>query len=216
MDEMYQYTLANLIFANNHGNGLSLSTLPVTGVVNNGGGSYYDNWNVPTGTQSYRIRYGAKQIVDWIGYDPGTATFIGNPPRHKIGLRARMRLVFGSSGTTQSMTISTGLTGLTAANFMVKAYTGSGSGSSPTTPPPTISMTAPAGGASLTGTVTVSASAAASAGEWLAFNLSWTAPIWGRRSWEQGRPTVHPGIRPVPATDHTSSRRRLRTRSGMR
>ena len=62
------------------------------------------------------------------------------------------------SGSSQSLTIAAGVTGLTAANFIVKAYS---TGGAPATDsvPPAVSLTAPAGGSNVSGTVTVSATA---------------------------------------------------------
>lgn len=48
-------------------------------VVNNGGGSYTLSWTVPSGVNSYKIKYSTKQIVDWLGYDRDTEIFQYSP-----------------------------------------------------------------------------------------------------------------------------------------
>jgi hypothetical protein len=56
-----------------------LVTVPTT-VRNNGGGSYTLTWTVPEGAIGYRIKYSPdKTIVDWVGFSPGSNTFIGDP-----------------------------------------------------------------------------------------------------------------------------------------
>jgi hypothetical protein len=58
-----------------------LVTVPIR-VVSNGGGSYSLTWTVPQGATSYRIKYyPGKQIVDWIGFDPGANIFVGDPDK---------------------------------------------------------------------------------------------------------------------------------------
>jgi hypothetical protein len=162
MDEMYQYTIANLIQANNHGNNYALNTVPISGFASNGNGSYTITWNVPAGANSYRVKWGPQQIVDYIGFAPATSVFIGNPATTMNWFAATDATgIPAPSGATQSLTISTGVNGLTAGNFMVKAYV---NGAGQSAAPPTISVTAPAAGATLNGTVTVSATAVAAAG----------------------------------------------------
>jgi hypothetical protein len=161
-EEAYLYTIQDAIYSALHPSGSVLQTVPVSNFVDNGGGSYTISWAVPTGTQSYRVKWGPRQIVDWIGFDPGSNTFTGNPATTMNWFAATDATgIPAPSGTTQSLTISTGASGLTAANFMVKAYV-SGSGSTPPPSdltPPTVSMTAPAAGATVSGTVTVQATA---------------------------------------------------------
>jgi hypothetical protein len=168
-DELYHYTIGEVIYALNHPSGLSLSTVPVTKFTDNGAGSYTITWDVPTGASSYRIKWGTKQIVDWIGFDAATYTFKGDPATTMNWFAATdAPNVPSPSGTTQSLTIATGLPGLTAANFMVKAYAPGGAAPTNPTPPtqtdttaPTANMTSPASGASVSGTsVTLSATAA--------------------------------------------------------
>ncbi|MEO8367702.1 MAG: Ig-like domain-containing protein [Candidatus Solibacter sp.] len=158
-DELYQYTIANAIYAVNHPP-LSLNTVPITGFTDNGGGSYTISWAVPSGTQSYRIKWYTSKIVDYIGYDAATATFIGNPAATMNWFAATdAPSVSAPSGTTQSFTIATATTGLTAANFMVKAYvTGAGGGSIDVTPP-SVGVTGPSSGATVSNSITLTAAA---------------------------------------------------------
>jgi hypothetical protein len=161
-DEFGHYTIGNLIYLQNHPPATVLSATPITGFVDNGGGSYTVSWTVPAGAVSYRIKWGPKAIVNYIGFNGATNTFIGNPATTMNWFAATEAAGIpapGPAGTTQSLTVTTGVTGLTAANFMVKTYVPSGSGSPPPPPAPTVTMTAPAGGATLSGTVTLSASA---------------------------------------------------------
>ena len=78
-------------------------------------------------------------IVDWIGFNPATFSFVGNPSTTQnwfASTDAASIPAPGTPGTTQSLTISTGTSGLLAANFSVKAYvsgtvSGNGPGSLP-------------------------------------------------------------------------------------
>jgi hypothetical protein len=112
----------------------SLVSVPVSS-VHNGGGSYTISWTVPPGTVSYRIKWSSKTIVDWIGFDPITNQFSGNPATTTAWFAANAgpSVAPANPGATQSVTINTGVTGLTAGNFSVKAYvTGGGSGNTTT------------------------------------------------------------------------------------
>ncbi len=163
-DELYHYTVGEVIYAFNHPSGAALSTAPITGFTSSGS-SYTITWNVPAGATSYRIKWGPRAIVDWIGFDPGANVFLGNPATTMNWFAATDATGIPTpSGTTQSLTINTGVAGLTAANFMVKVYTG---GSVQTAPPPAlpaVSMTSPVAGATVSGTVTLSATASSGVG----------------------------------------------------
>lgn len=131
-DEFFHFTVGAPIYSILHPTPISLSTQPIT-VVDQGGGSYTVSWSVPAGAQSYRIKWGAKRIVDWIGFDAGTYSFIGDPSTTQNWFASTDAgtpplCVFGNCG----INISTGVTGLTSANFMVKAYV-SGCSIAPTT-----------------------------------------------------------------------------------
>jgi hypothetical protein len=48
--------------------------LPFT-TVNNGGGSYTLSWTVPANARRYKIKYGEKEIVDWLDFDQITRQY---------------------------------------------------------------------------------------------------------------------------------------------
>jgi hypothetical protein len=59
-----------------------LAPVPIT-VQNKAGGSYALTWTVPQGATHYRIKYYVgKSIVDWIGFNAGTNTYIGDPNKN--------------------------------------------------------------------------------------------------------------------------------------
>jgi Bacterial Ig domain/Abnormal spindle-like microcephaly-assoc'd, ASPM-SPD-2-Hydin len=104
-----------------------LNVVPITAAVDNGGGSYTISWTVPPGAQSYRIKWGPKQIVDWIGFDPINNVFTGDPVNTMPWFAATNIPTVpapAAAGSTQSITIVTGKAGLKAVNFSVKAYSG--------------------------------------------------------------------------------------------
>jgi hypothetical protein len=134
-DELYQYTIGNAIYNALHPPANSLSTVPITGFTDNGGGSYTLSWTAPGGVGGYRLKYGPGQIVDWIGFDAaGAFAFTGNPATTQNWFASdELTPTFVPAGTTV-----TGLsTGLVATNFMLKA------GSPATSTPPTITTTNP-------------------------------------------------------------------------
>lgn len=102
-----------------------LNTVPITGVTSLGGGNYSVQWTAPAGAVSYRVKWGNKTIVDQVKFDTGTQTYIGDPV-NTMPWFAASNIIIGvpaplSAGTPQSMTIVTGVNGLTAGNFSVKA-----------------------------------------------------------------------------------------------
>lgn len=102
----------------------TLQDVPLEGFVNNGGGSYTLKWIVPSGSVSYRLKYAAKRIVDWIGFDPSDNTWDGDPTTTIpwFGSTNATAPSPSTDGTLQSTTITgTGSSTLTAANFSVKA-----------------------------------------------------------------------------------------------
>jgi hypothetical protein len=163
-DELYMHTTGQVIYAVNHPTGTSLNTVPISNLQDNGGGTYTITWAVPAGAIGYRIKWAPKRIVDWIGFNTGTYTFNGDPTTTMNWFGATDAVnIPAPSGSTQSLTITTGVTGLTASNFMIKAYAPSTGGSTDTIPP-TVSMTAPVGGATVSGTITISATASDNVG----------------------------------------------------
>lgn len=146
------YQPAHMINIINNPPAATLNVVPVSGFVDNGGGSYTISWIVPAGAQSYRIKWGAKQIVDWIGFDPMNNAFTGNPATTMPWFAAANASGIpapAAAGTTQSFTISTGTTGLKAANFSVKAYATGTSG--PPSVPTTLSGVSGSGQAGVAG-----------------------------------------------------------------
>ncbi len=109
-----------------------LQPVTITGFTDNGGGSYTIAWTVPTGTHSYRIKWAPKTIVDWVGFDAGNNVFTGDPVNTLPWFAATNVSTApspGSAGTSQSVTIATGIAGLHATNFSVKAYVDATTGS---------------------------------------------------------------------------------------
>jgi hypothetical protein len=132
-------------------------------VTNNGGGSYTLSWTAPAGAVSYRVKTGAKQIVNWIGFNEQTYTFAGNPATTMNWFAATdvpNAPAPGTAGQAQQMTV-TGLPA-TGQNFALKAQVGAGQ--APASNPPTVSVTSPANSATVSGTVTITASASDGAG----------------------------------------------------
>ena len=98
---------------------------PVPVTVSGSGGTYTISWTVPLGTQRYQIKWSNKRIVDWIGFNAETHVWIGDPV-NTINWFAATNVsnepAPNSPGTVQSYTISGLPTGLTSANFSVKAF----------------------------------------------------------------------------------------------
>lgn len=123
------YQLGAVIHALGHQGTTVLQDVTLTNFVDNGGGSYSLSWTVPAGAQVYRIKWGTKQIVEWIGFDPSINAFTGNPATTMNWFAATEATGIpspGTAGTTQTFTFSTGQTGLISTNFSVKAMAPSG------------------------------------------------------------------------------------------
>lgn len=135
-----------------------LQELPITAFTANGNGSYSVSWRVPAGAQSYRVKWGSKKIVDWLNFNPLTNTFGGDPASTMPWFAATNATgipVPGASGSTQTIVITTGKNGLTAANFSIKAYVPLGTVPAPPppgpTPPATVSGVSGSGQSGTTG-----------------------------------------------------------------
>lgn len=129
IDEMWHYTIAAVIYSILHppNSGAVLQTRTITGFVDNGGGSYTLTWTPPSGSISHRVKYDtAKSVVDWIGFNAGTATFTGNPATSKNWFASTDAPGSPSCATTCSLTVATGQTGLSSSNFMVKSLAPAG------------------------------------------------------------------------------------------
>jgi len=108
--------------------GQSLVLAKITSVT--GTTTYSVNINVPPGATAYRLKCAtssALSLVENIGFDPGTNTWIGNPATQQNWWAAtEVTGLPAPSGTTQTITVASsacgGQTNLTAANFMVKAW----------------------------------------------------------------------------------------------
>jgi hypothetical protein len=102
----------------------SAHTTALTGFTDNGGGSYTIEWTVPIGAESYRVKWGTKEIVDWVGFNSDTNVFTGDPATTMNWFAATHVTAPAPATvcTTQSLTIATGTTGLTAPNFSVKTF----------------------------------------------------------------------------------------------
>lgn len=141
-----QYQIGTIVSAVKEPSGLALQNVPVT--VTPQGSSYRLSWIVPANTQSYRIKWGPKQIVEWIGFDPLTNTFIGDPVNTMNWFAANNitnEPAPSAAGTTQTLTLTGLPTGLTSANFSVKAYISGGAlpSSIPLPPPPPVDVAPP-------------------------------------------------------------------------
>ncbi len=102
----------------------TLQNVSVT-ATHQGSGNYLLSWTVPSGAQSYRIKWGAKTIVEVIGFNEYTGAFVGNPTTTMPWFAANNVASVptpGTGGTVQTTTVATGNTGLASANFSVKAY----------------------------------------------------------------------------------------------
>jgi hypothetical protein len=102
----------------------TLQDLTITSFVDHGGGSYTIGWTTPTSTTALRAKWGLTQIVDWIGFDNFNGVYIGNPTTTQNWFAStEVPSMPSPSAGSQTVTVSTGQTGLTAPNFMVRAMT---------------------------------------------------------------------------------------------
>ncbi len=139
----------------------SLSDVPLS-VTNTGAGSYSLSWTAPSGAQLYRMKEASQPVVDWIGFNPKTNAFTGNPATSvnwfaanevTLGNQSTCPPATAAAGTHQSCAIS-GLDPKQSWHFAMKAKFASSSAGSLSA-----SITTPQSGAALTGTVTVSVNA---------------------------------------------------------
>jgi len=138
-----QYQLGTLIAALGNSNNSALINVSTTGFHDNGGGSYTVAWTPPAGAQSYMLRWGEKAVADSLQFDPlYTNTFGLDPATHQNWWTAHLASN-NLSGSAQSFTFNTGVSGLTAANFSIKAYIPASL--FPHTSPPIISNGLPSG-----------------------------------------------------------------------
>jgi hypothetical protein len=129
VDDPNHYQLAQVLNAIGTVPAQSLTAATIT-AVSYSAPNYSVTINVPAGAASYRAKCStsnALSIVEWIGFDPGTNTWIGNPATQQNWFAAtEISGLPAPSGTTQTFTIAAsacgGQTNLTAPNFMVKAW----------------------------------------------------------------------------------------------
>lgn len=116
----------NIIGIANDPGTATLQSLTITDLDDNGDNTYDLSVTVPAGCQFYRVKYSPLAIVDWIGFDPGTNTFIGNPTTTEnwfAATNASSIPLCATPGATQVITVNAGAAGLTASNFSIKAMT---------------------------------------------------------------------------------------------
>lgn len=124
-----QYQVSSVIYDVLNPGTVSLQPQTITSFVDNGGGSYTIGWNTPSGTTNLRVKWAALPIVDWIGYDATNGAFSGSPSTTANWFAAtNAASIPAPVAGAQSMTISTGVTGLTSSNFSVKAMAPAPSG----------------------------------------------------------------------------------------
>jgi hypothetical protein len=105
----------------------TLQDVPFT-VQDNGGGSYTLGWVVPNSVQNYRIKWSPKNIAPSNGllnFENLTTNSFGLDPASNstwFGSNNVTEPAPGTPGQTQTFTIATGVSGLVASNFSVKAY----------------------------------------------------------------------------------------------
>jgi hypothetical protein len=131
------YALNTLIATISNSSQPVLQDIPFM-VVDQGSGNYKLSWTVPANTQSYRIKWSPKIIAPSAGLlnfdNLYTNTFGLSPDSYSTWFAANniTEPSPSSSGSAQNITISTGVTGLTAPNFSVKGYvSGAGISGSP-------------------------------------------------------------------------------------
>jgi hypothetical protein len=100
-------------------------------VASLGAGSYSLSWVVPSGAQSYRVKFSDKQIVEWLNFDPVTNTF-GLDPSSNVPWFAATNVTNvprpDVPGTVQTLTV-TGLDPTKTYHFAAKAYVSASAGS---------------------------------------------------------------------------------------
>ena len=113
----------------------TLQTITISSFTDNGAGSYTIGWTTPANATTLRAKWGTLAVVDWLGFDPVTNAF-----SNSVCAYAALGVTCSGNPTTsqpwfastevsgmpspvagvQTVTVSTGTTGLTSANFMVK------------------------------------------------------------------------------------------------
>lgn len=159
-DENGNYAVNQAIYSALHPGTVVAQDVTIA-VTNNGGGSYTISWTPPAGVIRYRLKHFAgKQIVDDLGWNPGTQTSSFSQSSFNPFWSApatRQQPAAGASSITVTLDdISGTALAATGENFALKAYVSSGTIDAT---PPTVSISAPASGATVNGAITVSATA---------------------------------------------------------
>jgi hypothetical protein len=125
------YQIGTLIDAINHPTTAVLNDVAFS-VQDGGSGNYTLTWTVPAGVNGYRIKWSPKTIAPSAGllnFDNLSSNSFGlSPATYSTWFAANNvnEPIPATAGTVQSIIISTGTAGLTAANFSVKSYGGVG------------------------------------------------------------------------------------------
>jgi len=123
------YQIGGVIQGINEPTGLTLQDVSFT-MTDLGSGNYRLSFTPPAGSTSLRIKWSPKAIApsgQILGYNHFTGTFSMNPATYTAWFAANtVSEPAPTSGTAQTVTVSTGTTGLTTANFSVKVYAPSG------------------------------------------------------------------------------------------
>ncbi len=125
------YSISNLVWALNNPPTSKLQDVPFT-VTSLGGGNYQLTFTTPAGTCTsdpgcVRVKWSSKIILPWtelMGFDSlNTNDFGYNPDAYSTWFSSNnvWPEPVASPGAPQTFTVSAGVTGLTAANFSVKA-----------------------------------------------------------------------------------------------
>ncbi len=125
------YQLGILIDAIKNPTNVVLQDIPYA-IQDNGGGSYTLTWTVPSGVQSYRIKWSPKIIAPFTGLlnfdNLYSNTFGLSPDQYAtwFGANGVSEPEPATPGQPQSFTLNTGTAGLKTQNFSVKAYVAGG------------------------------------------------------------------------------------------
>jgi len=111
----------------------ALNDMTITGFTDLGSGNYQVQWTVPANLQTpsglstpYKFKWGSRQIVPSMQFDSAETNTYGQSTSTRMPWFAATNVTDepapATPGTTQSYTFATATTGLTQANFSIKAY----------------------------------------------------------------------------------------------
>ena len=104
----------------------TLQNLTISTFTDHGDGSYTLGWTTPAGTDYLRVKWAPSQIVDWIGFDPNTNAFTGDSANTAWFAANNASGIPTPSAGAQTMTVTTGVSGMAANQFSVKAMAPAG------------------------------------------------------------------------------------------